>query len=165
MNKSLLILLVAGCFGLASAQEQPQGEPPARHPSPEWGMTHMSRMRRPDMFAELKLTDQQKSQMKDLRYETAKKEIELRSKLALSKLDLGRLVSADEPDKESIQKKLNEVAEQKTALEINKLNGWFEINKLLSPDQQKIWRRVLRQAVMERIGHDGEREMHPRQME
>lgn len=142
MKRYLLAILIAGCAGIALAQDHPSEAPPSR-PSP--------RMARPDPMARLKLTDEQKSQMKELRFETAKKEIDLQSKLALSKLELGRLFASDQPDRNAIEKKMNEVAANKTALEMNKINGWFEANKLLTPDQQKEWREVLRHEVRERM--------------
>jgi len=165
MKKTLFVFLVAGCCALASAQEQPQPAPPANAAVPHARMDRMRRMNRPEMLAELKLTDQEKAQLRDIRYETSKKEIELRSKLALSKLELGRLVAADDPDKEAISKRLSEISEQKTALELNKLNGWFEANKVLTPEQQKIWRKVLRRTVLERMGQEGHAERPPMRME
>jgi Spy/CpxP family protein refolding chaperone len=151
MRTILFAILIAGCFGFSIAQEHPQ------RPPMEKAMGHMGK---PNIFAKLNLTDEQKSQLKDLRFETTRREIDLRSKLALSKLELGRLVSSDDPDKDAIQKKMNDVAANKTAVDVNKLNGWFEANKLLTPEQQKIWREVLRTKVMERLGHEEQPEMN-----
>ena len=147
MKTFLVALLVAGCFGYLPAQDRPEAPPADKR---------MEHMRRPDIFAKLKLTDEQKTQFKDLRFETMKKEIDLRSKLALSNLELGRLVSAEDPDKDAIQKKITEIAASKTALALNKLNGWFDVNKILTPDQQKIWRGELRTRVMEHMGREDE---------
>ncbi|HTR81003.1 MAG TPA: periplasmic heavy metal sensor [Bacteroidota bacterium] len=147
MKKAVLALLIVGCFGLGFAQ----GETP--RPRMEKPMARMGRF---DMLAKLKLTDEQKSKMKDIKFETTKKGIDLRAKLALSKLELGRLVSADEPDKAEIEKKMNEIASNKVALDMNKLNGWFEVNKILTPEQQKIWHRVLARRVMARMAEHRE---------
>ena len=131
------VLIVA--FGSVSAQEREPG-PPDQEGMPQRG--------KPDMFRELKLTDEQKEKMKDLKFETEKKQIELRSKLEVSRLELGRLLFSDTPDKPAIEKKMNEVTANETALKMNKLNGWFEANKNLTPEQQKAWREVLRREVM-----------------
>lgn len=141
MRKSLaaLFALTFLAFAIATAQDDTP-KPPMQQPMPPGP--------RPDIFAKLKLTDEQKEQMKNLRFETEKKAIELHSKLALSRLELGRLVMSDAPDKGAIEKKLNEVAANETAVKMNKLNGWFEANKNLTPEQQKIWREVLRAEVM-----------------
>jgi Spy/CpxP family protein refolding chaperone len=144
MKKYLVAMLVVALFGISNAQEQ-SSEPPMKRP--------MSHMDKENPMAKLKLTDEQKKQMKELKFETDKKAIELRSKSALSKLELGRLLASDAPDKDAIEKKINEVAANETALHINKLDGWFEANKFLTPEQQKEWRKVLRAEAMERMGH------------
>ena len=49
------------------------------------------------------------------------------------------------------RKKINEVAANETALHMNKLDGWFEANKFLTPEQQKEWREVLRAEAMKHM--------------
>jgi Spy/CpxP family protein refolding chaperone len=149
MKKYFVAMLVVALVGISNAQEQPS-EPPMMKP--------MSHMGKENPMAKLKLTDEQKKQMKELKFETDKKAIELRSQLALSKLELGRLLASDAPDKDAIEKKINEVAANETALHINKLDGWFEANKFLTPEQQKEWREVLRAESskhMEQERHEG----------
>ncbi len=149
---SLLMAMLVGGVALF-AQEDEQGPPMPRHEG------HFSR---PAMMAKLKLTDDQKSQMKNIKFETSKKEIELRSHVALSRLELGRLIMSDTPDKTAIEKKMSEVAANEVSLKMNKLNGWFQANAALTPEQQKIWREVLRMEAMKKMGRGemehGERE-------
>jgi Spy/CpxP family protein refolding chaperone len=144
MKTYLVAMLVVALVGISNAQEQPSA-PPMKKP--------MSHMGRENPMAKLKLTDEQKKQMKELKFETDKKAIELRSKLALSKLELKRLLTSDAPDKEAIEKELNEVAANGTALHMNKLDGWFAANKFLTPEQQKTWREVLRAEAMQQMGN------------
>ena len=141
---ALLIATIVG-NGFTWAQDDPPGPPMHR------SMSHMDRA---DIGATLKLTDEQRDQMKNVRFETDKKDIELRSKLALSRLELGRLVMSENPDKAAIEKKMNESSANESALKLNKLNGWFEVNKNLTPEQQKIWRNFLRTEVIKRAVHD-----------
>lgn len=148
MRKFLVALLMATfvSVGVTLAQENPP-DPPRNGPMP--GMI------KPDIFAKLKLSDEQKEQLKNIRFETQKKEIELRSKLALSKLELGRLVMSETPDKAAIEKKMNELVANEASLKMNKLNGWFEANKNLTPEQQKVWREFLRAEVRDGAAHEG----------
>ncbi|HTY11628.1 MAG TPA: periplasmic heavy metal sensor [Bacteroidota bacterium] len=141
MKQILAAMLIASITVIANAQER-SSEPPANKPR-----EHM-RMERDNPMARMKLTDDQKNQLKDIRYHTDKKAIELRSQLALSRLELSRLLSSDSPDQEAIEKKINEVSANESALHVNKLNGWFEANKILTPEQQKEWRKVLRTEAM-----------------
>lgn len=154
MKKYFVAMLIIALVGISNAQEQPS-EPPMKKPMP-----HMGQMGKDNPMAKLKLTDEQKKQMKELKFETAKKAIELRSKLALSKLELGRLLASDAPDRDAIEKKINEVAANETALHINKLDGWFEANKFLTPEQQKEWREVLRAESMKHMQHERHEEMN-----
>lgn len=152
MRKYFAALLVATFVsaGALSAQENPP-DPPRHAPMPGMG--------KPDIFAKLKLSDEQKEQMKNIRFETQKKEIELHSKLALSRLELGRLVMSETPDKAAIEKKMNEVVANEASLKMNKLNGWFEANKNLTPEQQKIWREFLRAEVRDMAAREGRKRM------
>ena len=152
MRKYFLALFVAMLVGagFTLAQENPP-DPPRHTPKPGMG--------RPDIIEKLKLSDEQKEQMKNIRFETEKKEIELRSKVALSRLELGRLFMSDTPDKSAIEKKMNEVIANEASLKLNKINGWFDANKNLTPDQQKIWREFLRMQVRENAEREGREHM------
>jgi len=97
------------------------------------------------MMKELKLTDQQQEQFEKVTFDTQKKMIELRAKAATVKLELRRLLDAETIDKSSIEKKMNEIAAAEVSIRMNRINGWWEKNKTLTPEQQKIWKKVLHQ--------------------
>lgn len=99
------------------------------------------------MMKELNLTDAQQEQFEKLTFDTQKKQIELGAKLATLKLEMKRLMAAESIDRSAIEKKMNEIADQQVALKMNRLNGWMEKNKVLTADQQKIWRDVLRRQT------------------
>lgn len=105
---------------------------------------------RPQRFRlmdDLKLTEAQKEQFEKISYDTEKKHIELRSKMESAQLDLRRLMDADSPDKSAIEKKFNEIAAAHSAVKVNHFNGWYEKNKVLTPEQQKIWKQAIRQHM------------------
>jgi Spy/CpxP family protein refolding chaperone len=95
------------------------------------------------MIKELKLTDQQQEQFDKITFDTQKKMIDLKAKVATSKLELRRILDAESIDKSAIEKKMNEVAVNEVAIRMNHINSWIEINKILTPDQQKIWKKAL----------------------
>jgi len=99
--------------------------------------------RREKMMKELKLTDQQEEQFSKVKFDTQKKMIELKAKVETSKLELRRLMDAETIDKSSIEKKMNEIAVNEVAIRMNHLNSWIEMNKVLTPEQQKIWKKAL----------------------
>jgi len=95
------------------------------------------------MMKELKLTDQQQELFDKVTFDTQKKMIELKAKVATLKLELRRLMDAESLDKSAIEKKMNEIATTEVAIRMNHINGWSEKNKALTPEQQKIWKKVL----------------------
>ncbi len=103
------------------------------------------------LLQELKLSDTQKEKFEQLRFDMEKKEIELRAKLETSKLEMRKLIMSDVPDKAAIDKKIPEVVSNEAALRSNKLSAWFEGNKLLNADQQKIWVKFLRVSVFQEM--------------
>ncbi len=109
------------------------------------------------MMKDLNLTDAQKEQFEKLTFDTQKKQIELGAKLASLKLEMKRLLDAETIDRSAIEKKMNEIADQEVAVRMNRLSGWMEKNKVLTADQQKIWREALRRhvAMMENDARTG----------
>ncbi|MBI2428674.1 MAG: periplasmic heavy metal sensor [Ignavibacteriales bacterium] len=120
------------------------------------------RPQRMQLMEDLKLTDAQKDQFEKISYETEKKQIELRSKLESAQLDVRRLMDADNPDKTAIEKKFNDIASAQTAMKMNHFNGWFEKNKVLTPEQQKIWKKAMHQRM--KMSHRAMREVKNERM-
>lgn len=137
MNKTL-VLIALGCFLLSASAFAADND----------AKQAQARMRPGKNFlASLNLTDAQKKDMAKLRSDMEKKGVELRAKAATSKIELRDLLMADQPDQAAIAKKVDEVAKREADVRMNRVNGWFETNKLLTPEQQKIWIKALRFAT------------------
>jgi len=137
--KKLLSFIVLALFGAsltgwaADADAQPAGR-----------RMHAKK----NFLASLNLTDAQKKDMARLKLENGKQAIELRAKAETSKLELRHLLMADSPDQASIGKKMAEAAKWEAELRMNKVDGWFAINKMLTPDQQKVGKQALRAGTL-----------------
>jgi len=94
----------------------------------------------------LNLTEVQKKDVEKIRVDMEKQAVSVRASLATTKIDLRQLFKADPPDKSAIEKKLNEIADLSVQLHMNRINAWFAVNKLLTPEQQKTWKKVLENA-------------------
>jgi Spy/CpxP family protein refolding chaperone len=105
----------------------------------------------------LALTDEQKPEFEKLQAEQMKKMIDQRAKVAAAEVDLRMLFRAEAPQKAAIEKKVKEIAELRTQMALSHLDHWFAVQKLLTPEQQKVWRQMLGQH---RQGHRG-RQMGP----
>jgi len=105
----------------------------------------------PQMLGKLKLTDTQKKDVEKIVFDAAKETIAQKAKVATARLELRQLLKADSPDKNTIEKKINEIADLSAQIHVDHVDGWFAINKLLTPDQQKIWKHAL--AARPQMGH------------
>jgi Spy/CpxP family protein refolding chaperone len=100
------------------------------------------------MHNRLNLTDEQRKEVQKIRFDMMQKQIDIRAKIAHARLDYEQLTSADSPDENSIAAKIDEIAKLKSQLKKNMLDSWFAINRILTPDQQKIWRTALQHPFM-----------------
>jgi Spy/CpxP family protein refolding chaperone len=98
---------------------------------------------------QLKLTDAQRKQIGDLRLEMAKQAIDQQAKINTARLELVELFRADTPDKAAIEKKADEISRLQNQLRMARIDHWFAVNKLLNPDQQKIWKQMLGRMWMQ----------------
>jgi Spy/CpxP family protein refolding chaperone len=120
------------------------------------------------IIAKLKLTEEQKKDVGKIRFDTEKQEITQKAKNETARVELRQLFKADNPDKSAIEKKMNEIADLEVQMHMIKINSWFDINKLLTQEQQKTWKKVLeygsemKQREMEK-NHPGEHPMPPHQ--
>ena len=105
------------------------------------------------LFRQLKLTDEQKKDIEKLRFDMQKKAIEQQAKIRTARLELGQLFRADNLDQAAIQKKASELSQLQSQQLAVRIDHWFGVNKLLAPDQQKIWKRISARFLMQRRGN------------
>jgi Spy/CpxP family protein refolding chaperone len=124
-----LILLLGFVFTLAAQSGPPMGmDKPPMHQA---------------MMDELKLNDQQKKDVDKIHSDAQKEQIDGHSEIAKARVELKDLLKADNPNQSSIEKKMNDISGLENQAQSKHLNVWFSINKLLTPDQQKVWKKTL----------------------
>jgi hypothetical protein len=98
----------------------------------------------PRKFIEqLKLSEEQKKDFDKIHVDMEKQEIAQKAKNETARVELRQLLKADNPDKSAIEKKMNEIADLEVQMHMIKINSWFDVNKLLTPEQQKTWKKAL----------------------
>ena len=107
------------------------------------------------LIEQLKLSEEQKKDFDKIHVDMEKQEIAQKAKNETARVELRQLFKADSPDKSAIEKKLNEIAGLEVQMHMIKVNLWFDVNKLLTPEQQKIWKKALENAY----------DMHQKMME
>lgn len=126
--KNLIILLLATTVAWA----QPRWMDDDNDSSPRFG-----RMMLAD---KLNLTDEQQKQFDKLQSDLQKKQIGLRSKIQSMRIDVRDEFRGDKLDKGKIESKLGEISKLQNEMKMNHVAFWFDVNKILTPDQQKVWK-------------------------
>ncbi len=134
VSKTLLCSVLF--FGLALGQgvERPKRLPP-----------------RDGFMARLNLTDTQKKDVEKLNTEFAKLRVDQQAKIKTAYIELRELTRADSPDKSAIEKQIGEISDLQGQNRVMRVDHWFAVNKLLTPDQQKVWRERLNTPPGERL--------------
>ena len=99
---------------------------------------------------ELKLTDEQQKSIESLRFDMRKKTVDQQAKLKTARLELAELFKADQPNQSAIQKKIGDISQLQSQQRLLIVDHWFAVNKLLTPDQQKIWKKMSAQFLAQR---------------
>lgn len=98
-------------------------------------------MQRQKMMEDLNLTEEQQAQVRKIRSDVQREQISLRAKIQTLRLDVRDLFAEIKPDKSKIDTKITEIGRLQNEMKLNHVSAWFGINKLLTPEQQKIWKK------------------------
>ncbi len=129
MKRAILIgligLLLLGFTGLFAQMEHPVP------PGDKMGMA-------------LKLTDEQRQKMLDMRLELQKALLPLKSKLQSLGTELRLQIASDSPDRAKINKLLAQMADIRKEMQQKRIEHQINIRKMLSPEQRKLFdQRIL----------------------
>ena len=109
---------------------------------------------------ELKLTEDQQKKMQDMRFDIMKQMASHRAKVATAAIEFRELAAKDNPDKAALEKKIKEISDLRAQGQTMMLNHWFNVNKLLTPEQQKVWKKTLGARMFEGPGMQMRGRMH-----
>ncbi len=135
---TLVVAIVCAIFTIGIAAAQQKGNP---NPMP-FGR---------GVVQKLNLTDSQKKDVEKLNSDLAKQRVDQQAKIKTAAIELRELMRADQPDKGAIEKKIGQIADLQAQNRMLGINHWFGVNKLLTPDQQKIWKETLNHPLRARM--------------
>lgn len=95
------------------------------------------------LIEKLNLTDAQRKDFEKLRTDFATRKVEQQAKVKVAAIELRSLMQEDNPDRAAIEKKVNEISDLQAHNRMLRVDHWFAVNKILNPDQQKIWKDML----------------------
>lgn len=142
------------------------GSPGGRHD--RMGPRLMAMLDNDRVKAAVGLTDQQTNQLRRIFLDTAKESVKTRADLAVRGMDLQELMRADQPNKDAVMKKVQEISELRGEMMKQHVEALLAAKSVLTPEQQKkvqqfiesrraeMWRqgpRQMRRGGPERPGH------------
>lgn len=128
--KRIVFGIIAAAIVVACAFSQPGPQPPM--------MGHVVKI-----VKDLNLTEQQQKEFDKIKADMMKSMITNGAKLATARVDMQQLLKADSPDKAAIEKKIDEMGDQAAQMGKMLVAQWFTVNKMLTPEQQKTWKKAL----------------------
>ena len=105
------------------------------------------------MFDRLNLKEEQRSQVEKLRSEMMKSQIAARAKIQTMRIDLKEQFRSEAPDRAAIEKMLGDIGTLQTDMKLHATAFWFGVYKILTPEQQKIWRQHALQFAEDPMRH------------
>ena len=116
----------------------------------------MPRGMRERIAERLDLSADQQKQFDKLRSDLEKQQITLRSKIRIAHVELADLFRDEAPDRAKIEAKQNEIIKLQGESRLSRTGFWFDVNKILKPEQQKNWKQHLNMMTVKKI-HKKER--------
>jgi len=104
---------------------------------------------------QLKLTDQQRAQVRTILFTQAKEMIRLQADLATLRLDVLPLLEADPVDLAKVKQQFQSIAAKEVDLHLAHVTAMQEIRKVLTPEQQQQFK-----TLQGRMRHEGGRREH-----
>ena len=134
MKRTLLILAVILIIGGLTASIS-YADPPRHGRGVKDHLPIGLLLNNPEFIEKLHLTPDQIAKLKDLHFEHQKKMIALRSNLQLRKLELMKLMDAEQLDKNLVRKKVKEVTAAKGDLALEKVEMKLSAGDVLTKEQ------------------------------
>jgi Spy/CpxP family protein refolding chaperone len=98
---------------------------------------HMERL-----VQKLGLSDEQRRQVRPLLLNYAKEAIRTRADIAVTRLEIRQVLSANQPDLSKVKDMLQNTATKEAQLRFDRITTMQDIRQLLTPEQQEQWRAM-----------------------
>jgi Spy/CpxP family protein refolding chaperone len=123
IRSAIVITILAAGLTVSVAQPLRQGERERHRQGPK-------------IVEELKLTEEQEAQWKELQFALQKQQTTARAKVDVARIELRELMSADKLDRAAIEKKTKEISDLQYQLKLAHIDHMFAVLKILTPEQQ-----------------------------
>ncbi len=141
MKKSIIALFVISIFILSTtgfAQAPGRMAQASGHQWMKKAWVKKGMNRKADFLKKLKLTDQQKEKIANLKIDFQKKMVDLKADLQKDKLDLKELRIKGNFNRNDVIAAVEKINKSRDAMTVAMANHMLDIYEVLTPDQQKI---------------------------
>ncbi|MBI4535147.1 MAG: Spy/CpxP family protein refolding chaperone [Ignavibacteriae bacterium] len=152
MQRTIGILFLVFVTASSLSLAQPD-DPPRRMMEKRLEMREM-------MMDRLNLTADQKTQMQKLHIDMQKRQAQQSAKIRTAQLELKELFLAEKLDRSAIEKAMKNIADLRQQAALSRVDHWFAVNAILTPEQQKIWKEHF--SMMDGELGEGMNRMHHR---
>ena len=101
-------------------------------------------MHDPEAAGDLGITEEQRDQIRQLRFDTQKQSIELRARVELAELELRHLMQQDQPQEPAVMQAIENVGEARIAMEKVNVAGMLKTRAMLGTET---WRQLHQRAA------------------
>jgi Spy/CpxP family protein refolding chaperone len=129
------ILLTFCSASIGNAQNNESGNQPKPGKEMKGMMEHKD-----NIIKKLKLTDQQKEKIQELRTAFKKNMVDLHADLKKNRIDLMALKSKDNLNRDEVIAAVGKVNSSRDAISLAVANHLFDVYQVFTPEQQKIWK-------------------------
>jgi Spy/CpxP family protein refolding chaperone len=105
----------------------------------------------PGVWEKMNLSEDQRSELKQIRSDTRKQMIDLRANLQKKRVDMRSMMDSDTPDRVAFEKLSREMADIRLQQKMLLFDTDQSIMKNLNPEQQKLWKEM-RQRRLHSLG-------------
>lgn len=130
------------------------GRGPGRGPGFDMSSRMLAMLESDRVKAELNLTEQQVAQLHQIALEGEKASVKARAELRVRGLELRELLRADQPEREAVMKKVQEITELRGQMMRQHVESLLAAKTVLTPEQQQKF-RSLRAGRAGRMGRRG----------
>ena len=156
------VLVVLALGTVKGAAGQAEGRPHPWMAGPGHGGERLLAMLNSDRAkAALGLTDDQATRLRQITVETEKAAIKTKADLAVRGIELRELLQADNPDRDTVMKKVQEVSDLTGQLMQQHVQALLSAKTILTPEQQKKIREFRANHRMGQPGMQGMGARHP----
>ncbi len=108
---------------------------PGRNISPQTRL--LLQLRRPEIQKEIGLTADQIKKLEDIAFGAARASIQGRANLQIQRLELGRMMRQDNPDRAAVDKKIDEIEQAESALRKSMIHGTLDAQSVLTKEERQ----------------------------